>query len=198
MRRRQLAAIVAMIVVVILVAALVWGIVAGSRALFAKVKPDPKPSQTVNAAVTHDPENAADWQALDEQERFNALKGTEVPLCPLDAVTPSATATQSEGAVKIAIVLRSAHPIPCLVGSQERAVAITLHSGDDVIWTNTTCPAEQTRLLLSPGVDAQLQVDWPKKRRTSGCDLGADTGAGTYRMQVKVGAQTAESAFQLQ
>lgn len=182
----------------VIVGALIWGIVTGGRALFAKVKSDPKPATSPSASATRDPANAADWLALGEQERLKALEGTEVPLCPLEAVTPTVNATQSNGAVTIAIGLRSSHPIPCLVGNDERPVALTLHSGDELIWTNTTCPEEQTRLLLSPGSDGKLQINWPKKRRTEGCELGAASGAGTYRLQVKVGSQTADSAFQLQ
>lgn len=196
-RRRRLAAMAGVVLALVVIVALIWGVVTGGKAIFAKVKPAPNPSASPTAQATYDPENPADWQALDEQERFKALKGTEVPLCPIDAVTPSVSATQTEGSVSIAIGLRSAHPIPCLVGNDKRPVAVTLHSGDELIWTNTTCLEEQTRLLLSPGTDARVQMNWPKKRRTEGCELGADTRAGTYRMQVKVGSQTAESAFQV-
>lgn len=184
-RRRRL---VALLVVLAVLAVAVWGVSAlvgrlGGGAAAAGVEA----VETTATDVDEEPTPAAspgDCRADDVD---------------LDVVVAPA-APMAGAEVTFDLTLVNSGDQPCLLDAGPAAIAATVTSGSDTVWSSTHCAADGgDHLLLDTGTEHVTTVRWPGTRSTEDCAPNQPVaGAGTYRVTVvHDGAQLSES-FTLQ
>lgn len=113
-------------------------------------------------------------------------------------VTPAAPVAGS--AVAFDLTLVNSGDQPCLLDAGPTAIAVTLTSGSDTVWSSTHCATEgEDHLLLDTGTEHVTTVRWPGTRSTADCAPDQpDAGAGTYRVTVDHDGAERSASFTLQ
>lgn len=157
-------------------ALVVWGVVAGIRALRGVASADavePAPETTTGPV---DPTACAP-------------RDLQVDL------TPSVGGPGEPVAFAVALV--NDGEVPCLVDAGTAALVFTVTSGSDRVWSSGDCAAEpaERRLLLDAGDRAETTLAWSGGRSAPGCPDGqGSSGPGTYRVEAELGGALLEGA----
>ncbi|GAA4418499.1 hypothetical protein GCM10023169_08150 [Georgenia halophila] len=107
------------------------------------------------------------------------------------------------GATDFALTIVNDSETPCLVDAGAASLVLTVHSGDDRIWSTGDCSAgaAEHMLLLAGGDTTEHTVTWSGQRSEPGCPSGQPAAEpGTYRVATTLdGARlpTAEASFTL-
>ncbi|MDO5700245.1 MAG: hypothetical protein Q4P36_02095 [Bowdeniella nasicola] len=183
---------VALALFVLLLCALAWG----AKALVTWWRSPAVGEETPAEVAT--PSSAAEWGELSEEERFKEQVGRLPEECPADSLNLAVNASSlADGGVQLEVTIDNTYPVPCTVGTSKSPLTATISSGDDTIWSTTTCPGDPTVLLLPGGEQATRTITWPGTRRTSGCDAEGSAEAGVYHAEVSIRSATAEVAFEV-
>ena len=92
----------------------------------------------------------------------------------------------------VSLTLTNTTAEACLLDVGSASLGAVVTSGEDTVWTSTTCPAGATghRLLVPAGDSASTSLTWDGRRTPATCgEPGAEVGAGTYRIRLTLGEQ---------
>ncbi len=114
----------------------------------------------------------------------------------MDATVSTEAGTAGEP-VTFALTLTNAGDAACLVDAGSAALVLTVHSGDDRVWSSGDCAAEPTvrELLLDAGDATETTLTWKGSRSAAGCPSGQGAAtAGTYRVQTSLDGAALDGA----
>jgi hypothetical protein len=83
------------------------------------------------------------------------------------------------------LTLHNASDVACLVDAGDTSLKLTVHSGEDRVWSSADCVAEPTEreLLLDAGDSAETTIRWDGSRSAKGCPADQGTAQpGSYRV----------------
>lgn len=195
-KRRRLVVGVAVLVVLILI---IWGIVAGVRALGghkdgADAAGTAAPSPTAGADTTASG-SASPSASASESEATTSPAGVNPDgTCPQGAVSVKASTdkkTYAAGQKPVLILtLRNTLSEACTADVGTKAQVFTVTSGSDRIFSTSDCQkdAASTELKLEPGKDETARFTWDRTRSLPKCAaIATKPRAGTYTLKVKLG-----------
>lgn len=142
-------------------------------------------------AVGAEPVQATDTNLAEEPSAVASPSSCRAADVDLDVVViPAEPTVGDEVAVELTLV--NSGEQPCLLDAGPAAIAATVTSGSDTVWSSAHCATDgEERLLLDTGTEHVATVRWPGTRSTADCAPGQPVaGAGTYR--VTVGLEDAE------
>ncbi|MFC7407050.1 hypothetical protein [Georgenia alba] len=180
-RRRR---IVALVILLALVGGLVWGGVALAGLA----------SGWVGDLLADDAETT---EAPTEEDTLPPNPGRCAP-ADLDATLASTAA--GEG-TDFAMSFTNDGQDPCLLDTGSASLVLTVHSGDDRVWSSADCPAGAAEhlLLLDSGDTVDEALSWGGTRSEPGCPGNQSVaGSGTYRVEASLGGaqlRGTESSF---
>jgi hypothetical protein len=193
-RRRRIVVGVAALVVLAL---LVWGIVAGVRAVAGLFHHDEPKSAATSADAGKNSGSSKGTKKTDKPKSA----GTPSPAganpdgsCPAGAITiTAATDKQTYGANEKPILimkLKNKLDDPCKldVGTKQQAFLIT--SGSDRIFSTRDCQTggASTKLEMEPGKEETARFTWDRTRSQAKCEpISVKPQAGTYTLKVTLG-----------
>lgn len=165
-----------MVLVVVLM--VVAGIVLGARAAvqaFAGEEASPTPPPTSETL----PDDAVSTGPSDD-ELANPVE------CTPEAVAlslPAMTTVKKGAKTALPVTITNTGQVPCLLDVGHAELVVTVHSGDDLVWSSQHCGAtEPRRILLDIGAEDTTSVTWPGTRSTPKCpDEPPVAKPGTYR-----------------
>ena len=196
-RRRRLVVAIGALVVLALV---LWGVVAGVKAISHAMSPKPASSaqQTPGSGT---PTASGDGEASSDPSDTSAPGTTGTPVganpdgsCPSGAVKVTAsTSKQSYGAKEkpeFVLTLRNTLKVACTtnVGTTQQEFLVT--SGSDRIFSTKDCPDKPADLqyTLEPGQDETARFTWGRERSLPNCaPIATEPRPGTYTLQISLG-----------
>jgi hypothetical protein len=180
-------------VLLALVAGVVWGISALVRTLTA---------QGAEAGTTAGQDPSRETASADEASDDGAGSEDAGPVDPgacsprdLD-VTMSATPASGEP-TNFALTLTNRADAACLLDAGTASLVLTVHSGEDRVWSSGDCAAEpaERKLLLDAGDSTETAIRWDGTRSAKGCPGGQGTAqVGSYRVAATLGGASLPAA----
>lgn len=197
---------VALVILLALVAGVVWGVSALVRMLTAQGA-EPVATSAAASAGSEDPGTAAGRSATGSSGASSAQAGAgpEKPAGPVDPegcsprdldVTMSAQ-PGSGGPTTFALTLQNDADVACLVDAGASSLVLTVHSGEDRVWSSGDCVAEPAtrELLLDAGDSTETTIRWDGTRSAKGCTGGQGTAQpGSYRVSATLGGASLPAA----
>ena len=185
---------------ILILALIVWGIVAGIRAIVGAVSADPTP-QSSPQSVQSGAVDASGYTLKGGQEATAdglLTDGTtiDIPAC-LDrdiTATAKASTTSSGSAMPVTLTLENRGSVACSTSLSRFGLQIS--TGDLQVYNSAKCGEEQqssTTLLLRPGATWTGALRWDGYVYTNGCTTPAGgasaASAGTYKVAVTMGTR---------
>ena len=205
-KRRRMVVGVAVLVVLILI---IWGIVAGVRALGGH-KDGANAAGTAAPSPTAGADNTASGSASPDASSTEASTSpagvNPDGTCPQGAVSVKASTDKKTYAVGqkpvLILTLRNTLSEACTADVGTKAQVFTVTSGSDRIFSTSDCQkdAASTELKLEPGQDETARFTWDRTRSLPQCAaIATKPRAGTYTLKVKLGkTESAPVQFVLQ
>jgi hypothetical protein len=202
-------------VLLALIAGVVWGISALVRTLTAQgAETGTSSSEDAGSAASADGSSVAGSE--DDAAASTAAGAAEDDSKPQDAgpvdpdacsprdldVTMSATPASGEP-TSFAVSLTNRGDVACLLDAGTASLVLTVHSGEDRVWSSGDCAAEpaERKLLLDAGDSTETAIKWDGTRSEKGCPAGQGTAqAGSYRVAATLGGASlpaTETSFTL-
>jgi hypothetical protein len=188
--------IVALIVLLALVAGVVWGVSALVRTLTAQgAETDTSAQGSAAAASAEDNagQDSAPSAGADEQEPAGPVDPGKCSPRDLD-VRLSATPGQP---TSFAVTLTNRAEVACLLDAGAASLVLTVHSGEDRVWSSGDCVAEpaERELLLDSGDSTETAIQWDGTRSAKGCPGGQGAAQpGSYRVAATLGGASLPAA----
>ena len=189
--------IVALLVLLALVAGVVWGVSALVRTLTAQ-------GAEADTASAEDAGASAAASAADDSAASSAgVAAQEEPAGPVDPgkcsprdldVRLSATPGQP---TSFAVTLTNRGEVACLLDAGAASLVLTVHSGEDRVWSSGDCVAapEERELLLDAGDSTETEIRWDGTRSAKGCPGGQGAAQpGSYRVAATLGGASLPAA----
>ncbi|MCK6209771.1 hypothetical protein KZX45_04355 [Georgenia sp. EYE_87] len=186
--------IVALIVLLALVAGLVWGVGALVRTLTAQGAEDGTSSAQGSAgAGSEDDAGPASSAGAAEEEPAGPVDPGKCSPRDLD-VRLSATPGQP---TSFAVTLTNRAEVACLLDAGAASLVVTVHSGEDRVWSSGDCVVEPAarELLLDSGDSTETAIRWDGTRSAKGCPGGQGAAQpGSYRVAATLGGASLPAA----
>lgn len=205
-RRRRIVVLIAALVVVILV---IWGLVAGVRAVTGGGDPDDGAgSATGSAAASADAGTGSGDATGGDASGSASAKASDGASpagvnpdgsCPHGAIEVTASTDQKSYASGqkpvLILTLRNKLTEACTADVGTKQQKFTITSGSDRIFSTSDCQedAESTELSLEPGKKEQARFTWDRTRSLPKCaDIATKPRTGTYTLKVALGKTTSD------
>jgi len=201
-RRRRLVVALAALFVLLL---LVWGVVAGVRAVTHVGNKETTPPAAASGGTQA--EGAPSGTGSDAGTDGSPASSSAAPAganpdgtCPNSAVTVKASTDRRNYAAGqnpvLILTLRNTLSVPCTanVGTTQQEFVVT--SGSDRIFSTKDCAKKPEDLdyTLTPGKDEVVRFTWKRQRSQPGClPIKATPRAGTYTLKVSLGKRESET-----
>ncbi|WP_418607290.1 hypothetical protein [Georgenia sp. SUBG003] len=104
---------------------------------------------------------------------------------PRDLDVTMAAVPANGGPMTFDLTLHNGADVACLIDAGDTSLELTVHSGEDRVWSSADCVAEPTEreLLLDAGDSAETTVRWDGSRSADGCPAGQGAAQpGSYRV----------------
>ncbi|WP_345039573.1 hypothetical protein [Georgenia daeguensis] len=193
--------IVALVVLLALVAGVVWGVSSLVRTLTAQGAEAQTASAQGSAAAGSAEGSAGEDSAASAASAGDAAQ--EEPAGPVDPgkcsprdldVRLSATPGQP---TSFAVTLTNRAEVACLLDAGASSLVLTVHSGEDRVWSSGDCVAEpsERELLLDSGDSTETAIRWDGTRSEKGCPGGQGAAQpGSYRVTATLGGASLPAA----
>ncbi|UNX54471.1 hypothetical protein MF406_16480 [Georgenia sp. TF02-10] len=184
-----------------------WGVTAAVRALVGGLGPAAAAGPDAGGGAAEDGPagSSADTGPGAVEEGEAGDEGGSGPAAePVECTDLTADLSATTGTpVRFTVRLGNDGTAACLTDAGRSALVLTVHSGEDRVWSSDDCRAEPAErpLLIDAGDHAEETLTWDGGRSRPGCGSAAGVaGAGTYRVSATLDGRRldgAESTFTL-
>ena len=211
-RRRRL---VALALAVLLVLLLLWGVVAGVRAVTGSGGDDaaqpaaeqPAPPAGTSSGLqqkfgdfTPRPDPSGSASSSGSPSAGPSASSSAAPECGADLTVTASTDKETYPAKQepvLAMTLENTGEHPCRVNAGSKRMTFTVVSGADTVFDSRHCAAagEDRNITLNAGQKETARLTWNRVRTAEGCPAGqAEALAGYYKLTASLGDTTSEPA----